>query len=228
MFVRLFVLSILLGTTQVANATNYYLGINLGAASQDPKISVIDNSLDPDIPNITYQKEYIAPDESPAAQSAFIGYRLGQDIAIEFGFVSTDKAKGEYHAIDDGVATTNLFALDESEFSFNYLALVGVWPMGTHWRFNAKLGIASWQYDYSQSIGDVDTSTTPTTVTPVSTDTYSDSGSDFFYGVGLGYGINQHIDVRAEVMYLAFDPEFINVNVEQKMALFFLGAAYHF
>ena len=224
----MFVLSALLITAQSVHASNFYVGFNLGAASQDPKITVLDDSLDPDIPNILYPKDYVAPDETTNAASISIGYRLGLDVALEFGYVQASEAKGDIHSITGEDPTENLFAEEFSEFSFNYLALTGVWPMGTNWSLNAKLGVASWQYDFRQEVSDYDTSVDPVAITLDSTDSYSDTGSDFFYGLGIGYGINQSIDIRAEIMYIAFDPKFVNVNVEQEMTLFFVGAAYHF
>ena len=228
MFVRMFMLSASMVAAQSVQASNFYIGANLGAASQDSKIEVIDNSVDPIIPNIEYPKDYVAPDESVTAQSLFVGYRLGRDIALEFGYVKTDEAESVVHAIDDGDVNTNLLALELSEFKFNYLALVGVWPMGNNWSLNAKLGVASWKYQFEQGVGDVDTSTNPATVTPESYDGYSDNGSDMFVGLGMGYGINPSFDIRAEFLYIAYEPEFVNVNMEQSMTLFFLGAAYHF
>lgn len=228
MYVRMFVLSALLITAQSVCASNYYSGINVGALTQGSKIAVVDNSLDPVIPNVTYPRNYVTPDESVAAYSFFVGYRLGLDVALEFGIVNTGDAESPLHAVDDNDPATDLFADETSEFKYNYLALVGVWPMGSNWSLNAKLGVASWQYDFRQQTSSYDTSVTPASLTPLSADSYSDNGSDFFYGLGLGYGLDQHLDIRAEISYIAFDPQFVNVNVEQKMTLFFVGAAYHF
>jgi hypothetical protein len=240
----MFFLSGLLLTVQTVAASNYYVGFNLGGASQDPKISVIDNSLDPDIPNVSYTKNYVVPDATASAYSLFFGYRLGTDVAMEVGFVQTAEVDSDMHGIDDGDDTTDLVATEASQFTYNYLALVGVWPVGTNWTFSGKLGVASWQYDFRQEVFDVDSSSTATPLTiptsgpvslppgvgllPESTDSYSDTGSDFFYSLGMGYGVNRHFDVKAELVFHAFDPEFINVNTEQQVILFFLGGTYHF
>lgn len=229
MFVRLVSLSLLLAVSQNLWATNYYFGINYGAAVQDPKITVQDNSLDPAIPNVTYPKDYIIPDENVSAQSIYLGYRVGRDMAIEFGFGNTGEAEGDYHTVDNGIPTTDLVARDFSELSYRYLALVGVWPAGNNLIFNAKLGVANWKFDYQQKSYEVDTSNpTNPVLTLSSIDSYSDTGSDLFVSLGVGYGFSGFLEVRAEAMLLAFDPEYINVDVEQKVSLFTIGLVAHF
>ncbi len=221
---------VLSGFGQNALASNYYVGAAFGGTSQSGSISVADNSLDPVIPNVNIQKDYRLPDESVTGGSWYIGYRVSRDMAIEFGSVSMGEATAPLHEIDNGDPNVLYGGQEYSELSFNYLALVGVWPMGNNLSLTGKFGLAAWDFKFSQKADDV--------VVPggyidlqsatLTTDSYSDTGSDFYLGLGMSYGFNAHIDVRAEVTYLAIKPDFVNVDVEQDTTMFFLGVAYYF
>ena len=219
---------VLSGIGQNALASNYYVGAAFGGTSQSGSISVTDNSLDPVIPNVNIQKDYRLPDESVTGGSWFIGYRVSRDMAIEFGSVSMGEATAPLHEIDNGDPNVLYGGQEFSKLSYNYLALVGVWPMGSNMSMTGKFGLAAWNYDFWQEAGDVVNPggfLDPATLT---SDRYSDTGSDFYLGLGVSYGFNASFDIRAEVTYLAIKPDFVNVNVEQDTTMFFLGMAYHF
>lgn len=235
-----------LSLAQPVCASRYYFGFDLGAAQQDTELTVIDNSLDPVIPNVAYEKDYQSPDNiTVPAVSLYAGYRLGRDISVEAGFTQVDDTIGDLRIFDDGGETsTNYVAEETIETSFNYLAFIGHWPLGRTMTFHAKLGVSVWRFGYSQEILDIDDSLAATpvpnpptepislpadvTLNSVRTEAYSDSGAALLYGLGLSFALGGDMELRLMLDYHAFTPEFTNVDVDHNMLLAQIGLSWHY
>lgn len=215
------------------SASDYYFGFNLGVSDQSTKFSLQDSSVDPTV-NIDYQKDYQAPDDSSGFYGLFFGYRLGKDIAFEFGHTKNLELEGDARTLNDGGAIdpdtslpTDYLAKEDINSSFNYLALVGTWPMGSNWSLHGKIGVSIWSLDYSQSVLD---NSVPVgdPGRQVRVESYSDSSSALFYGVGMSYGFSDILEIRANYDFHDVDMDFTNVDVEHKEGMFSLGVALHF
>jgi hypothetical protein len=204
-----------------AHASDYYVGLNLGLSSQDVSLDVIDNTLNPAV-NINYARNYRVPDESALATSIFFGYRLGLDTALEVGLSRVAEITTDLQVLDDNDPATDYLARERMESSSMYLALVGFWPIHEHWTLHGKLGISSWQFDFSQQvIEDV-------TFDLKWTDAMSDSGLDLYYGLGISYGLNPEMEIILGLDLHSYRPDFVNINVKQDMTVLSLGARLHF
>ena len=218
---------------QPAFASDYYFGLNLGLADQSTKLNLQDSSVDPTV-NIDYVKDYQAPDDSSGAYSVFLGYRLGRDIALEIGYVKNSELEGDIRTLNDGGVIdpdtslpTDYLAKEDIESSFNYLALVGVWPVANNWSMNARLGVASWTLDYSQTVLNNNLAVDDPD-REVRVESYSDSSSALFLGVGMSYGFSESMEIRLAYDFHAVDMNFTNVDAEYEVGMLSLGAALHF
>ena len=228
--IRVFVVLFLLVSVNSVMASRFYMGANVGMAALDPSFTIIDTSLDPTvppnanpgIPNVMFSKDYRAADDTSASGSVFVGYKLGKDIAIEFGYTVVSESEADQRPLDDGVVATDLQVNESVEIDFTHVAFIGLWPVADNWAMRARLGLANWDFNYSQALIDLND------VDFGRTEAYSDSGIDFFYGVGMSYGLSEKLELRADIDMYSFKPEFTNVNVESDMPLFSIGAIYHF
>ncbi|MCW9014450.1 MAG: outer membrane beta-barrel protein [Gammaproteobacteria bacterium] len=213
-----------------AMASRFYVGGNIGVAALDPTFTVIDNTLNPAVPDIYYAKDYRAVDETVISGSIYVGYKLGKDIALEFGYTEISDSEADRRPLDDSAttevgvnpATTDLQVNETVGINFTHVALVGLWPIHNQWAFRAKLGLANWDFNYSQAVIDLND------VDFGRTEAYTDSGIDFFYGIGASYGLNEQFEIRADFDFYSFKPAFTNVDAETDMPLFSLGVLYHF
>jgi len=233
MIKKLPVIAVSLLLTHPAYASDYYVGLNLGVSDQSTKFTLLDSSVDPTV-NINYQKDYQAPEDSTAAYGVFFGYRLGRDVALEFGHVKIQLLEGELRPLNDGGVIdpdtslpTDYLAAEDVDSNFNYLALVGAWPMGNNWSVHAKIGVSTWSLNYSQTVED---NSVPVNDPGrlVRVESYSDTSSALFYGLGMSYGFSESIEIRLAYDLHKVDMSFTNVDVEHKVGLASLAAAWHF
>lgn len=243
LFITLMVLGLILA--KPVNASSYYFGFDLGAAKQDTILTVIDNSLDPVVPNVAYEKDYQSPDNVVPAGSIYAGYRLGRDISVEAGFTHVVDSISDLRVFDDGGdPLTNYLAEETIESSFNYLAFIGHWSMGKKFTFHAKLGVSVWRFGYSQAILEIDDSLAATpvpnpptepislpsdvTLNPVRVEAYSDTGAALLYGLGFSYALDNDMELRVVLDYHSFTPDFTNVDVDHNMLLAQIGISWHY
>ncbi|HEY9200620.1 MAG TPA: outer membrane beta-barrel protein [Gammaproteobacteria bacterium] len=204
-----------------ACASDFYLGVNLGALDQSGEFRLVDSTLYPDV-GIDSEKNLALPDEVASSVSLLAGYKLSRDMALEAGFVRNDKVKGEYRAIS---ATER--ALEETETSYLYAALVGVWPVNGGWAFNARLGVAIWDMDYTQLVYDASV-TDPVDAETSRVETLSDTTSATLLGIGVSYGLTSSLEIKLGLETHLAEFAFTNLELENDLHLLQLGLAYHF
>jgi opacity protein-like surface antigen len=204
-----------------AYASDFYLGVNLGALDQSGDFQLVDSSLHPEV-GIDSEKNLALPDEVANSVSLLAGYKLSADMALEAGLARNDKVKGEYRAI-----SATEWAQEETETSYLYAALVGVWPVGGGWAFNARLGVAIWDIDYTQQVYDASV-TEPADAVAQRVETLSDTTSATLLGVGVSYGLTSNMEVKLGLETHLADFAFTNLELENDLHLLQLGLAYHF
>jgi opacity protein-like surface antigen len=220
----LFVLFLVFSTS--VSATNFYIGLNAGLMNQSGDFTVVDDRLNPSItPTI---KDYSAPDDSSLTYSLFAGYKLGSDLALEFGFAENDQLTSVGRVIDLDQNPNSVLSADEtSETSYYYAAFVGLWPVSSSWAFNARLGFAVWKLNYSQTILDTSLPADDPNVI-VSEQSFSDNSSALLVGVGLSYGFSKNLEFKLTVENHFVDFAFTNLELDYDALSVTLGTAYHF
>ena len=208
-------------------ASNYYVGVGGGNASQQIKINVLDNSVDPQIPNVLIAKDYQAGELDVSTGSFYVGYRIGSDMALEVGVTRLADMIGLARTIDtvDTNRATMHVAEETVTVAFSYLSLLGAWPLTENLVFHTQLGFASWTFDYSQAISELNVSTQ---ATPVRVEAYSDSSISGLYGVGFSYALGDWVELSLNYDTLKIKPVFVNVEIEDSVKLFSLGLIVHF
>ena len=209
-------------------ASNYYVGVGGGNASQQIKINVLDNSVDPQIPNVLIPKDYQAGELDVSTDSVYAGYRMGRDMALEVGITRLADMIGlarPINTVDTNPATTHV-AEETVTVAFSYLSLLGVWPLTENLVFHTQLGFASWSFDYSQAISELNVSTQA--LTPVRVEAYSDSSISGLYGAGFSYALGDWVELSLNYDTLKIKPVFVNVEIENSVKLFSLGFIVHF
>ncbi|MDH5573832.1 MAG: hypothetical protein OEY89_18855 [Gammaproteobacteria bacterium] len=204
-----------------ASASDYYIGLNFGLSSQDVSLDVIDNTLNPAL-NINYIKSYRVPDETASSPSIVLGYRLGQDTALEISFSRVAEITTDFQVLDDNDPATNYLASERMESKSVSMALVGFWPVYEHWALHGKLGVSSWRFDFAQQVVE------DVTFDLKWTDAMSDSGMNIFYGLGVSYGLNPALEITLGIDFHSYNPDFVNINVKHDMSVLALGARLHF
>jgi hypothetical protein len=209
-------------------ASNYYFGVASGNAAQEIQISVLDNSVDPQIPNVLTPKDYQAGELDVTTGSVFAGYRMGSDMALEAGVTRLADMSAVLRPIDtvDTDPGTSHMAEETVAVGFSYVSLLGVWPLTENLVFHIQLGVASWSFDYSQAISEINTTTQA--LTPVRTEAYSDSSVSGIYGAGFSYAIGEWLELSLNYDTLKIKPVFVNVEIEDSVQLFSLGMVLHF
>lgn len=202
-------------------ASDFYLGVNLGALDQSGKFQLVDSSLHPDV-GIDSEKNLALPDEVANSVSLLAGYKLSRDMALEAGVARNQQVKGEYRSIS---ATES--ALEKVESSYLYAALVGVWPVNGGWAFNARLGVAIWDIDYTQQVYDASV-TDPAGAETSRVESLSDTTSATLLGIGVSYGLTSTLEIKLGLETHLAEFTFTNLELESDLHMLQLGMAYHF
>lgn len=204
-----------------AYASDFYLGVNLGVLDQSGDFRLVDSSLYPDV-GIDSEKSLALADETANSVALLAGYKLSRDMALEVGIARNQQIKGEYRAIN---ATES--AIEKSETSYFYTALVGVWPVSGGWAFNARLGVAIWDMDYTQLVYDASV-TNPAGAETQRVESLSDTTSATLLGVGISYGLTPNLELKLGLETHLAEFTFSNLELENDLHLLQLGLAYHF
>ena len=211
-----------------ATASNYYAGFSSGNAAQQIQITVLNNALNPQIPNVIFPKDYQAAELDVTTSSVFVGYRMGSDMALEVGVTRLADLVGllrVINTVDTDPGTTHV-AKETVAVNFSYASLLGVWPLTENLVLHTQLGLASWTFDYSQAIYEQNPSTL--NLTAVRTESYHDSNVAGIYGAGFSYAVGDWIELSLEYDAMKLKPEFVNVDIEDTVKLVSLGMVVHF
>ena len=204
---------ILASTFSIAHANNldssnsWYLGGTVGQSKYDTSKAKIGLSSKFDL------------DKTDFAYKLFAGYEFSEYFAIEGGYIDLGELSFGYNS-----------QVNEQGFSFQeqrrasaevdgfIINLVGKLPINDTTHVYAKVGSFSWDVDAKSSYRSIDTISGTQRIFSDS-DSEKIDGSDVFYGIGIGYQLN-NFTLRAEYEMMESDKQDIDVIS--------IGATYHF
>lgn len=200
-----------------AAPTGWYTGLGFGATSADVETSGVENELAFFVSSIFPGAVFGAPllvgetwasstDDSDNGWTAFVGYRVTPNLAIEGGYVDL----GEFSALASlnvpGSGSATVAA--NAEATGIHAALLGLYPIGTGSVFG-KIGLLRWDVDLTETITDFPLGG------PVQRFSASDTGTDLLFGVGYQLMGTQSVGVRAEwTRYTDVGGEFGDTDVD--------------
>ncbi len=117
-------------------------------------------------------------DEKDTAWKVFAGYQFNRYWGLELGW--TDLGESKASGTVGGVPATA-----RAEVKGVELTAVGTVPIGERFSLFGKVGAYRWDVDSRATVGAVTTAP-------------DDTGTNFTYGVGLGFHINRNLSIRAE------------------------------
>ncbi|MCW8936299.1 MAG: outer membrane beta-barrel protein [Gammaproteobacteria bacterium] len=204
-----------------ASATNFYVGINLGATAQSGDFTLIDSSLNPSV-GIDTLKDYQAPDDTAGSISLFAGYKLGSDFFLEVTYAQNTEIESPLRTLNSGNA-----GIETSETSYTSVAFVGLWPVDNNWALSARLGFSAWDIDYSQT--EVDTALLATDPGYITQEQFlSDNTSAMLLGFGISYGFSENLELKFNIENHFVDFAFTNLELDYDALTYTFGTAYHF
>ncbi|HKJ72667.1 MAG TPA: outer membrane beta-barrel protein [Alphaproteobacteria bacterium] len=168
-----------------AQTGQFYIGASAGRTSFDTGIITYTASLD----------------ESSTGYKLVAGYNLNPNVAVEFTYADLGKATVSGNSGDvfayRGVGYQ--FLLNNAEIKFEG-TLIGAggrfsFPVSRALSLYARLGLASWNIDATASAPGAITSTS------------SDSGTDPYYGAGIGWEFVPTVSLTAEYEHYELDTE---------------------
>lgn len=129
-------------------------------------------------------------DDKDAAWKITGGYQFHQNFGVELGYVDF----GKYTASTPGGVTAGVKAKGVE------LLAVAAYPFAQRFSVYAKAGLYYWKSDAFASAG------------AVSVDLGSDKGTDWTFGLGLGYDITRNIAARLEWQRYGKDVDMIGIG----------------
>lgn len=127
--------------------------------------------------NLGYSK-YKVVDDSTAAYGLFGGYHINEVLAVDVSWTDLGEAS------DAG---------EKSDASLLQLGMMGKVPVRTDLTLFGKIGLAMWDYDFSDPIS-----------------SYNDSNTDAFIGFGADYSISGQSAVRFGLDFYSMKPDFLS------------------
>ena len=134
-------------------------------------------------------------DEGDVGFKIFGGYNFLEWLGAEVAYIDGGTAEDKYSDPDLGSAKVGI---DVSAFT---LAGVGTLPIGDMFELYGKLGMAFWDGDLRVSASGLICDELAAEGLPCS-ETGSESGEDFYWGIGAGVNLGENFNVRVE--YEAF------------------------
>ena len=125
-------------------------------------------------------------DDSSAAYKALLGYELNAHVSLEASFVALD----DYEAYNPFVVDTQEAVADGR--GLNAAAVLRL-PLGDRFGLNAKVGMLFWDAD-------------------AEVDGIESSGSDFSFGLGVNFSVNEALGIRLDFDALNFGDVDANVG----------------
>lgn len=109
-------------------------------------------------------------DDEDTGFKLFGGYKFNRNLTVEGGFV-------DFGEISASNATSSVTVSSDALFA----AAVGILPVSSNFSVFGKLGFFMWDLAATGTAG-----------------TFSDDGTDFLIGLGLGFDITERLTIRAE------------------------------
>ena len=150
-------------------------------------------------------------DDHDFAYGVLAGFRFSRFYALEFGYTDIGEYSASFPNSDTGRTALKNFVINN----------VVTWPIDEH--FHLKVWFGMNYFDLSGSLTHVDTGTTTS---------FSDQGSSYNAGLGMGVPINQHLELSLDITQyraLKFDYGFeseIDLVHESNATVVMLGARY--
>jgi OOP family OmpA-OmpF porin len=163
-----------------SQAEGFYVGASAGSSFGDLDSGDIDNSL-----AAAGLAGSTSTDDNGFGFRLFGGYTLNENLSLELGYLSL----GEISA-DTELANPAGHAKTEIDTSGFNLSLVAGAPVGEGFRIYAKAGLFMWD-------GEADVSVDLTSGGSASA-SGDDDGTDFSYGLGASYQVNENLSVRLD------------------------------
>jgi OOP family OmpA-OmpF porin len=130
-------------------------------------------------------------DDGDVGFKVFGGYNFLEWLGAEVAYIDGGSAEEKFSDPDLGSATVGV---DVTAFT---LAGVGTLPIGDMFELYGKLGIAFWDGDLSISATGAVCDELIAEGLPCS-GSDSDSGEDFYWGIGAGMNFGEHFNIRVE------------------------------
>lgn len=176
--------------TTSAAEPGWFAALNLGNSDYDVSLSDF-SGLDDGSLMVT---EF---DHKDTAYSISGGLFFNEYLGVEVGYINMGEADAS--AFSNGLET---YPVGDAALTFETdgfkLGALGSIPLGSGFDLQAQLGYFAWDSDASIAVNDTDAGNA------------GDSGSDFYYGLGIGYGyeiVNYHLS------YTRYDVEETHVDV---------------
>ena len=171
-------------------AADNYIGASFGESELDTGVTSTTNST---------------LDDEDDGFKVFAGFKVNPNISVEAQYVDFGEASlvmqngGSFTAEGTTVinSTGSSATISIEGTSFGVGVLIGT-DTGGLYPF-VKVGLHSWDMDTSLSGANI------------ATTTLSDDGTDFYYGVGASYDINETLSLRAEFETYDFDGEDVDL-----------------
>jgi len=185
-------------TTTTQN--NFYVGGAVGIATADISSS--------DIP------DNYSLDDSDTSLKFFVGYKLSDNFSIEGGYIDLGEMSISNSYTESLVNFNEKTIAESNAFIVN---IKGHYALSDSASVYAKVGVASWDIEGTEKF----TATIPSQniSQSYSEDVYDESGTDVFFGVGIGFDLG---DFQLFGEYEKFKIDDENVDVLS------IGATYYF
>lgn len=173
--------------TAGAAESGFYIGATVGQSQMDVSKDDLDWLVTEILPVVEGESSL---DDSDTAFSGLVGYRFGKHIAVEAAYV--DLGETRYRAsglLDTGDGFIDADLDLDIGATGPALSVLGLLPVGQNWDLYARLGVF---------FADVEAGVSLTDGFESASESVSDSGEEFFYGVGAAYNFAQRFAVRAE------------------------------
>jgi OOP family OmpA-OmpF porin len=169
----------LAASAAAAHATEgVYIGIGYGNTEMDTGVTAVTASLD----------------EKDKGPKILIGYEYTTNISLEGFYVDFGKATLSGDAGDTFISNSTTLAFTNNgtrgttdQKTYGAAIVLSTSPYNGLKGF-AKLGMHHWDYEERWSATGVD----------LSSDNLDDSGTDAMYGLGVSFGVNDNVAIRAE------------------------------
>ncbi len=186
-------------------ATDFYAGTGLGLYKNDLSSSDFDQAFASNgISSDT------SVDDNDTGWKIFAGYRFNQYIAVELGYQDFGDMDAKTRILSpvSGTVKTNT-DVDAFNLSVNLGA-----PITDEWSVFAKLGYMDWDADVKSKVS----------INGVNSSSHnSDSGSDFIWGLGFSYKINDSFDIRGD-----WDRLSLGGDIDTDYDAYSLSVQFHF
>ncbi|WP_019531574.1 porin family protein [Dasania marina] len=167
-------------------------------------------------------------------------YQFNKNFAIELAYKqhgTIDESESYSDSFDwmgEGVVDYTETYKTEIETKSIDLGFKGMIPLNDSFSLIGRVGITQWDYEltakysYFERYTDYTDSSFNGTYSESISDSEDDSGTDFYYGIGIQYEFNEHIFAGFEYTITQFDASIGSLEVDQTIKNMSLSLGYKF